>query len=389
MKSIRKKVALLVEVSNEYARELLSGIIAFEQGHADWSVYLPEQQRKGEVSIERLKDWKVDGILARIETESIAKAVKELNVPVVDLSAARLVEGIPWVETDNAAIAKMAADHLLEKGFQYFGFIGEAGFNWSRWREEEFRNYLSLSDIQCECFEFQLSTNPRFSWQTEIQRLRRWVTSLPKPTGVFASYDIAAHRLLEICREEGIPVPDQVAVVGVDNDDLICNICSPTLTSVEPAAFDSGFHAAKLLEQQMNGEVVSSEGVFFKPLSIKERLSTDTIAVDDPDVAGALWFIRENAVFNISVDDVVANGEISRRQLETRFKKIIGHSPHKEIQSRRLRKVKQLLASTDLSVAIIAERVGYEHAEYLSVVFQREEGISMSEFRKRHKQKRN
>ena len=388
MKANRKNVALLVEVSNQYARELLAGIIAFEQGHANWSVYLPEQQRKGEVSIERLKDWKVDGILARIETDSIAQAVQDLDVPVVDLSAARLVDGIPWVETDNAAIARMAADHLLEKGFRHFGFIGEAGFNWSKWRGEEFRNYLSQFDSQCDCFEFLLSTDPDFSWQTEIQRLRQWILSLPKPVGVFASYDIAAHRLLEICREEMIPVPDQVAVVGVDNDNLICNICSPTLTSVEPAAFDSGFHAAQLLERQMNGETVSSDGVFFKPLAIRERLSTDTIAVDDEAVANALWFIRENAVFNISVDDVVSNGDLSRRQLELRFKKIVGHSPHKEIQSRRLRKVKQLLTTTDLSVAVIADRVGYQHAEYLSVVFQREEGISISEFRKSNAHKR-
>lgn len=384
MKPKRKKVALLVEVSNSYARGLLSGIIAFEQSHANWSVYLPEQQRRGDVSIERLNDWEVDGIVARIETEAIANAIKQLNVPTVDLSAARLVEGIPWVETDNKAIAKMAADHLLENGFVNFGFLGEAGFNWSQWRGVEFQSYLQSKGFECDFHEFELATSTDYSWPSEVRLLKKWIHQLPKPTGVFAAYDIAAHRLLEACREEEIAVPEQVAVVGVDNDRMICEICYPTLTSIEPASYETGFQAAKMLEDLLQGRSVSTEGVFFGPVAIQERLSTDTVAVSDPIVAKALWYIRENAIFNATVDDVVRHLDISRRQLETRFKKIVGHSPHKELQIRRLRKVKQLLTTTDLSVAEIAKLTGYRHAEYLSVVFQREEGLPMSEFRRQH-----
>jgi len=381
MRAKRKNVALLIEASNSYARGLLSGIIAFEQRYSAWSIYLPEHQRRGVIPLERLKDWKVDGILARIETDKIAELVQSLDVPTVDLSAARLSEGIPWVETDNRAIAEFAANHLLERGFTNFGFLGEAGFNWSRWRYAEFKNYLEQKGISCQLFESLLTTDPNYSWQSEVDRLGAWVCGLPKPVGVFAGYDIAAQRLLDVCRDFDIAVPEQVAVIGAHNDALICDICSPPLTSIELNTYDTGFHAAMLLEKMMNGEEVAPEGVFFGPITVRERLSTDTVAVDDTDVARALEYIRENATCNISVNDVLKQVDISRRKLETRFKKILGRTPHEEIQHRRLLRVKQLLRDTELPVAEIAHLTGYTHPEYLSVVFLREAGIPMHEFR--------
>lgn len=380
----RRKVALLVEVSNAYARGLLSGIIAYELRNAAWSVYLPEQQRRGMISVERIADWDVDGILARIETPQIADAIQRLGVPTVDLSAARLVPGIPWVETDNPAIAKLAADHLIDRGFSHFAFLGEEGFNWSKWRGKEFESYLKDRGIDCNSFQFRLTTDPDYSWRRESERLEQWVVSLPKPIGVFASYDIAAHRLLELARESGVAVPEELAVIGVDNDNLICDICYPSLTSIELDSFGTGYHAAKLLEQMMDGQDISTDAVFFPPIRIKERLSTDTVAVEDPHVAKALHFIRENAIFNISVKDVMKVVDVSRRQLEIRFNKIVGHTPHKEIQFRRMERVKHLVESTDLSVAKIAEQTGFRHAEYLSVAFSREVGCTILEYRRQH-----
>ncbi|MFK7770078.1 MAG: substrate-binding domain-containing protein [Mariniblastus sp.] len=385
MRSKRKKVALLIEASNSYARGLLSGVIAFEQQYSAWSIYLPEHQRRGVIPLERLKDWKVDGILARIETQKIADLITSLNVPTVDLSAGRLVEGIPWVETDNQAIAELAANHLLERGFRNFGFLGEAGFNWSQWRWLEFQKYLAPKGHQCELFESLLTTDENYSWQSEVDRLGEWITSLPKPVGIFASYDISAQRLLDVCRDLEIAVPEQVAVIGVDNDSLICEICSPSLTSIELNTYDTGFHAAMLLEKMMNGEEVKQKGTFFGPITVRERLSTDTVAVEDVEVARALEYIRENATYNISVNDVLQHVDISRRKLEIRFKEILGRSPHKEIQYRRLFRVKQLLRDTELSVAEIARLTGFQHPEYLSVVFSRETGIAMHEFRLKEK----
>ena len=383
MQSKRRKVALLIEASNSYARGLLSGIIAFEQRYSAWSIYLPEHQRRGIIPLERFEDWEVDGILARIETDKIADLVRSLDVPTVDLSAARLIKDIPWVETDNQAIAELAANHLLERGFTNFGFLGEAGFNWSKWRCLEFEKVLKEKGISCQVFESLSTTAPSYSWSTEVDRLAAWVCSLPKPIGVFAGYDIAAQRLLDVCRDVDIAVPEQVAVIGVDNDALICEICSPPLTSIELNTYDTGFRAAQMLEKMMTGEEVSSDGAFFGPITVRERLSTDTVAVDDANVAQALKYIRENATFNISVNDVLKQVDISRRKLEARFKKILGRTPHEEIQHRRLLRVKQLLRDTELSVAEIAGLTGYTHPEYLSVAFLREIGMPIREFRLR------
>jgi len=348
MQSKRRKVALLIEASNSYARGLLSGIIAFEQRYSAWSIYLPEHQRRGIIPLERFEDWEVDGILARIETDKIADLVRSLDVPTVDLSAARLIKDIPWVETDNQAIAELAANHLLERGFTNFGFLGEAGFNWSKWRCLEFEKVLKEKGISCQVFESLSTTAPGYSWSTEVDRLAAWVCSLPKPIGVFAGYDIAAQRLLDVCRDVDIAVPEQVAVIGVDNDALICEICSPPLTSIELNTYDTGFRAAQMLEKMMTGEEVSSEGTFFGPVTVREQ----------------------------QVD-------ISRRKLEARFKKILGRTPHEEIQHRRLLRVKQLLRDTELSVAEIAGLTGYTHPEYLSVAFLREIGMPIREFRLR------
>lgn len=376
----RRAVALLIETSNAYARGLLEGIISYTRTHDSWSIYLPEQER-GAAPPQWLADCPIDGMIARIETDEIAQAVRSRNVPTVDVSAARRVPGIPWVETDDARIARLAVEHLVERGFRSLAFCGEPGFNWSRWRQDHFQRIADESG--CTCDVFQSPGRNRFgsAWPTEQERLADWLMRLPRPTGILACYDIRAQQLLDVCRGIDIAVPEELAVIGVDNDPLLCNLCDPPLSSIAPDAHRTGYTAASLLDQLMSGASVPDQAVLIPPLGVETRQSTDTLAVDDPDVAAALHFIRENACSGINVSDVVRHSSLSRRVLESRFSKLLGRTPHSEITRQRMDRIRRLLLETDLPLAAIAARTGYRHVEYLTVAFRNQTGVPPSVFR--------
>ena len=378
----RKKVALLIETSNAYGRGLLSGIIGYHQRHSKWALFIPENER-GAPPPSWLSQWQPDGVIARIENCEIADVIQKLNVPAVDLSAARLLPGVSWVETDDKVIARSAFDHLAERGFTSFGYCGDPGFNWSVWRGERFEEQVLQNGFELSTHESLSVNDPNYSWATEFERLCHWIERLPKPVGILACYDIKARQVLDACNHLGFAVPEQISVIGVDNDSLLCEACTPPLTSIALNSYDAGFKAAELLDDAMHGLCDSAETHLIAPLGIEERQSTDSAAVDDPVVTTALKYIRENACFNIRVSDVLKQVPISRRILESRFQKLIGRTPHQEIQRRRIDRVKQLLQSTELSLDEIARITGYEHSEYLSVVFRRETGETARQFRER------
>jgi LacI family transcriptional regulator len=209
------------------------------------------------------------------------------------------------------------------------------------------------------------------------------LAKLPKPSGVFAAYDTRAHEILNVCRHEGITVPDEIALVGVDNEELLCRLAFPPLTSIALNSKRMGYLAAALLDQMMSGKNVSPDVHLVEPVGIVCRQSTDILAIKDALVGRAVRFIREHACDGINVNDLLREVPLSRRVLESRFRKILERSPHDEIVKTRIRRVKGLLRETDLPLSIIAEKTGFEHMEYLSVAFKREEGVSPSAFRAR------
>ena len=199
-----------------------------------------------------------------------------------------------------------------------------------------------------------------------------------------ASHDARAQRILDVCNELHVSVPEKIAVLGVDDDRLICELCEPTLSSVIPDTKRTGYEAAELLDKMMDGTSTLTEEPFLtKPLGIHQRESTNTLAVEDKDIAKALHFIRNHALENIRVNDVLGEISLSRRTFEHRFKRWVGCTPHEEIQRVRMNRVKAFLIETSLSVQEIAKRTGFEHAEYLAAAFRRENGLTPSEFRSR------
>ncbi len=377
----RPSIALLIESSNSYARGLLRGIMAYIHEHHPWSIYLPEHGR-GNVPVNWLNSWHGDGIIARIENAKIAEAVVNSGVPAVDMSAARLAPSLPWVETDDRAIATLAAQHLVERGFQHYAFCGDDRFNWSRWREDHFQACIKDTGFVCHRYPQAKGRKKNIPWEQEQQRLSDWIRQLPKPVGVMACYDIKAQQLLDVCRTINVSVPEEVAIIGVDNDEILCNLSEPPLSSVIPNTRLTGYEAAALLDRMLAGQTVSSEAHLIKPLGIATRQSTDIQAIDDKFISDAVRFIRQHACDGINVQDVLKSVPLSRRILESRFQKIIGRSPHEEIVRIRLDRVKQLLEETDLSLIQIAERTGFQHPEYLNVAFKKQTGITPGSFRR-------
>ncbi|ODU23767.1 MAG: XylR family transcriptional regulator [Verrucomicrobia bacterium SCN 57-15] len=379
------KVALLIETSNAYARSLLRGVVGYIREHQPWSLFLSEHTR-GDKTPQWLKGWRGDGIIARVENAAIAEALRPIRLPIVDMSAARLLPSLPWFETDDGAIAHIAVEHLVERGFTNLAFVGDSQFNWSKWRCEHFEN--SVRAAGHNCFVLDIGKKKK-SEEEGLRRIAEWVRELPKPVGVMACYDFTGQQVLDACRRLDIAVPDEVAVIGVDNDELLCELSDPPLSSVIPNTYRTGYEAAALLDQMMGGKIVKGETHLIPPLGVATRQSTDVLAIHDRNVARAINYIRKNACNGINVQDVIRAVPQSRRLLEKKFKKLLGRTPHDEIFRVQLERVRQLLTQTDLSLEQIAERTGFTHVEYLSVAFKRELGIPPSRYRAVNRPKAN
>ena len=376
----RPSIALLIETSNVYGRGMIEGVRNYERVHHPWSISLPEMQRGGDPP-PWLEDWSGSGIIARIENQAMATAIRKTGLPVVDVSAARLLPDAPCVETDDRAIAKAASSHLIERGFRDLAYSGEQRYNWSSQRGEYFRQYAEAAN--CRFHEYSSPATIRQPRSTkEIQRLSEWLESLPRPVGIMTNYDLRAQLILDLCRDLNIAVPEEIAVVSVDNDTLLCDLCDPPLSSVILDAHRTGYLAASLLDQLMAGEELPGEIHLVLPLGLQTRQSTDVTAVDDSDVAAALRYIREYACEGIQVNDVIKQVPVSRRVLESRFKDYIGRSPHEEINRIRMQRVKTLLVETNLTLATIAKRSGFNYVEYMNEAFKKQVGTTPGKYRK-------
>jgi len=377
-----KKVALLIETSNAYARGLLRGIVAYIREHRPWSLYLAEHGR-GDHPPKWLRGWRGDGIIARIETPAMANALRPMKVPVVDVSAARLIPSLPWFETDDPAFSQAAFEHLRERGFTRFGYCGDPRFNWSRWREEHFRRAAEVEGAQY--FAYRPARRFPRDDAAQVEDIARWLRKLPRPIGIMACYDLRGQQVLDACRRCAIAVPDEVAVIGVDNDELLCELSHPPLTSVIPNTYHTGYGAAALLDELMSGKRLRAETHLVPPVGIATRQSTDVVAIEDRPVAMAMRHIREHACDGINVRDVLRAAPQSRRRLEGAFRRLFGRTPHEEILRLQLDRVKQLLVESDLALTEVAERAGFAHVEYLSVVFKKRFGMPPSRYRERNR----
>jgi len=377
--SLPRKVALLIETSNSYARELLHGVRAWVRENEAWTIRLTEQGRGAAVPDWLRRGWDGHGVIARVESASIARRLQATGLPVIDVSAALPDLVFPRVATDAAGVAQLAADHLAQRGLRNFAYCGDRRYHWARRRGEAFSAATRALGGTCALLAPEPGTVDE-----EIEAIARWLPTLPRPVGVFACLDRRGQQILAACRQARLKVPDEIAVIGVHNDELLCELCDPPLSSVIPNARRAGHEAAALLARAMRGRRVPVALHEVPPVGVAARQSTDLGAVGDPKIAQVLRLMHEQAVAGINVADVLRAVPMSRTALERRFKALLGTSPHAHLRRLRMERVRELLVRTSLPVGEIAAATGFEHAEYLSAMFHRECGLTPRDYRARH-----
>lgn len=377
-------VAILIETSLAYGRGLLRGVARYVQEHGPWSVYFRPQGLDAPPP-KWLSHWRGDGILARIDTRRMAQAVLRTRLPTVDLRNTVAGLKFPGVGPNNRAVAMIAFRQFLESGLRHFAFCGDAvGVN--RYLDVRCHYFRQMvEEAGHECHMYQPKPSPRGdAWEQEQGRLVRWLKRLPMPIGIMACDDDHGRQVLDACLRAGLRVPEQVAVIGVNNDEHLCSLSNPPLSSVDVNAERIGYEAAALLDRLMAGAPPPAEIVEFPPCGLVVRQSSDMAGIADPQVADALRFIRAHAVEKIGVEDVARALDISRSTLERRFLQMLGRSPKQEILRVQLDCAQDLLTRTNLRMAAIAEKAGFQSPGYFCEVFHRRMGCTPGAYRRDH-----
>ena len=387
------KVALLIETSRESGRDMLRGILDYSRRYGHWSIHITPGDIRN-MSLPDMKSWGGNGIIARVTSIEVAQSIVAAKIPAILVGLDdHWLEGnsplarFPELKSNSYAIGQMAAEYYLEQKYAYYAFIGEVeDRTWSQVRQNAFLTRLAEAGYACHLYH--PPPKEESDWGIEQKRLRAWRRSLPKPVALFTSTDARGRQILEACLVERISVPEQVAVLGVDNDEVMCGISNPPLSSIVMDTKRGAYRAAELLDSIMKHKSrrnekrkAEKEIVYYEPLHIVSRRSTGVMHIEDPVVSQALRYIAEFAVKGINVADVVRHVVVARRTLEIKFRTILGRSLHDEIKRVKLLQVKMFLLNSQLPIAEIAVLCGFESVSHMKQSFQKEFGKRVSSFR--------
>jgi len=371
----RKRIALLVDTLQVWGRDVYSGVARYAREHTRWSVL--HQPGSPDRSPEWLGTQHFDGLLGRVKTDEVFDRVKRLGCPVVNLYTNLAGDPFPVIQFDDHAVGSVAAKHLLERGAKHFGFV-TGKFLWAQRRLRGFER--TLSEKGHKVSTFVLPDVPEMS--TTLREFDAWLRELPKPAGIFACNDLFGSQVIHAAQGLGFDIPEQVSVIGVDNDLSLCCSAEVELSSIRADPALLGFRAASLLHGLMRGQPPASQVLLLEPGPVVIRRSTDVVdSTADPFLAKALRLIRDRACEGIDVDDVARGAALSRSALQKRFRSVLGRSIHAEIARVRVERAKRLLVDTDLPIAVIANQVGISPQRYLNAVFKSHVGSTPARFR--------
>lgn len=363
---------------------LIKGIARHAREVDNWLIHVEPRGRYDRFQIPQ--GWSGDGILARINNKRLAQEIMASGLPTVNVSWYPCAgERIARCTVDERATGRMAAEYFLSAGFKSFGYCGalhRAGYR------DEVADALCValrkSGYSCDIYPTPPGDQESIPWNTHLASLVEWLQQLPRPVAVLAWSAARGRQVTEACHYAGIRVPEEVAVLGGEYDDLMSDISSPQLSMIDQPAEQVGYEAARLLESMMRGKKAPKQPLLFPPTRVVVRHSTDTLAIDDEIVRGALRLIRDKARDGVRVSEVVRELAVARRGLEQRFVRLMGRTPAAEIRRVRIEEAKRLLVETDHSIADIGLASGFEHQDVFSRLFHRAVGLTPSQFRRQH-----
>jgi LacI family transcriptional regulator len=375
-----RRVAVLVDTSTSWGRGIIAGIQQYALARGNWHLFVEARGLHDSTALPR--DWQGDGIIARIGTPEVAAQLRRRRIPVVNVSGIRLPgKPFPCVCNDGEAVARMAAEYFLTRGFRHFAYLSLRGLEYVARQCAAYQKAVAAAG--CECAVHGVKANSGFispDWNLHIGELGAWLASLPKPVAVLTWG--GGREVILACLRVGIRVPQEVAVLSSSDDDLLCGIGPVHLSGVKNACEKIGSEAAAMLDQAMQGNATPEQAVLVPPLGVVTRQSTDTLAITDDNLVSALAFINRNLSTGIQIQDVARAAGISRRALELRFAKTLGTSPGTYLTRARLDLVRKLLVETDMQVGELSERAGFCSPEYMTTVFRREFSTTPLRYRK-------
>lgn len=381
----RLRVAIFVDMLSDYGRGILVGMSSYVRAHASWSIFGDPERVAAPVA--QLADWRGDGIIAQLYQPELIRAVRRTRIPVVNVSEYLPGVDLPAALPDNVAVGRLAAEHFLERGYESFGYCGFAGHHYSEVRRRSFAATIEATGRQCESFESPPPQEQPEAWESRRGELADWLSALAKPAAVLGCNDARARHVADACERAGLRVPEDVAILGVDNDELVCELSNPPLSSIDVSSEQVGYEAAAVLDRLMRGEPPPPRPIRVPPVGVVTRRSSDALAIADADVSAAIRFIHDHSREPITVDEVVSATTTSRRVLERRFRNLLGRTIGEELAAARLARAKQLLIHTDLPTPDVAARCGFNYVQQFNALFRRQVGITPTAFRRQYRKR--
>lgn len=374
------RVALLIPAWNEYGRGIIEGVWQYAQQHGPW--LLEMEPGEPDENTEMPRGWTGDGVIASVQTGRLATKLKTLGVPVVNVSGSRR-DGIdfPRVTSDAKAVVRMAVAHLREKGLKQIVFCGEPQRPFLDFWTEAFQSVMTEDGMEAVIYEESARIGPRAGNEARQNDRRRWIESLPKPVGIIGWATGICRLLAMACTETDIKVPEEVAIISLETEDLLGRVVHPPLSGVDIPVRRIGFEAAAQLDRLLHGNAADPHEIDLQPLGVTTRQSTDLVACADPQVQQVMRFIRDHAHEGIDVRTVLKAVPMARRSLERRFQDLIGRSPAEEIRRVKINKVRHLLDTTGMSIPDIAEACGFKYVEHMIPLFKKHHGNTPSRYR--------
>ncbi len=380
-----KRVLILIDYSSEFSRRLLKGLIQYSKDHGPWMFYrLPTYYKTlhgKEGIVEWAKEWKADAIIARWDHEG-TNLLATLNIPVLLQNYKERSPYFSNLTGDYIGTGEIAAKFFIKRRYRNFAFYGNKGVVWSRERAEGFRREVEKSGGNYYYFESENLSGEE--WGTSYIELDEWLLSLPKPVGLFACDDSFALRVSQICKINNIQIPEEISLLGVDNDELICHLSDPPISSIVTDVEKGGYEAGRLIDRMGNNEIKEPFNIIVKPTRIELRKSTEKYDIENDYISQVVNFIEDHFTSDIDIEGLTELVPLSRRNLEVKFKEEMGTSIYQFILSCRIDYFANLLLTTDRTLFDLALESGFNDCKNISRIFKKIKGCTPIEYRKKY-----